>query len=175
MSTFTDSAGRRWSIYLDVAAIDRIKAACGVDLLAIADGQLAATFNRDLSATASAVYLASVPAGPFEGIRRRIADAFVATMPAVVRRRVETRRVVRFKAGMHGDGFERGMDALVEALIDFFPNARRRPLLRATWQETKELDESVISSILSGRSSRPATGDATSGNRPEPSASTRVA
>lgn len=153
MARFTDNLGRGWTIQIDVALIESIKADCGIDMLRMIDGELTNVLTADLRATASALFLACRPTG-IERTRRLICDTIASLVPNRIGRWLERRAARSFMRGLAGDGFERAMDCLVEAMIDFFPNARRRTVLRATWNWTKELDASVSSSLLSHQSSQ---------------------
>lgn len=153
MARFTDSRGRIWVIEFDVAMIDAIKADCGVDLLKMVDCELTSVLTADLRATARALFLACRPSG-IHATRRQIANIVAAILPSRLSRWIESRSVKSFMGGLAGDGFEQAMDCIVEAMIDFFPNARRRIVLRATWNWTKELDASVSSSLLSHQRSQ---------------------
>lgn len=166
MAKYSDERGREWSIELDVAMIELIRNQTGIDLLALVDGKLAEVLYADLSATASAIYLASKPAGRVGRFRAWLVDAFCAVMPQRTANAIQRAIARRFKSSMSGDAFERASDALLESLIDFFPNARRRQILRATWNTTRELNESASCSILSVLSSPQTIAGVSSGETP---------
>lgn len=167
MARFTDARGREWTIDLDVAMLERVRSETGIDLLALVDGKLAEVLYADLSATASAICIASKPASPVRQLRAKIVTAICAILPMRIASRTHRHIGARFKKAMDGDALERAADALMESLIDFFPNARRRKVLRATWNWTRENDAGANSALLSLLSSPPTIAANSSGATPE--------
>jgi hypothetical protein len=109
MKTFTDNAGRTWTIVLTVNEVKRVKTLLpGVDLVAnAADGTLFDRLGSDLVFMCDVVY-------------------------AVVKPQADAQKVTDedFGRAMAGDCLEKAAMALVEALLDFFPEAKRRLLAK---------------------------------------------
>ncbi|MGN0880118.1 MAG: hypothetical protein ACI4WT_11810 [Oligosphaeraceae bacterium] len=114
MKSFTDSLGRTWTLVVNVATIKRVRALCGVDLNAIVeveDGKPSAKLLERLSS--DPVLLVDV-------------------LCAVCRPECERRGVSDedFGAAMAGDAVEQATDALLDEVIDFFPEAKRTAFRR---------------------------------------------
>ena len=106
MKTFQDTAGRTWTVGVNVDAVKRVKSLVGVDLLAT-DQKLFEMLASDLVLLCDVVY-------------------------AVCKPEADTRDVSSedFGRAMSGDALGAAAEALVEELIDFFPKHRRRELTR---------------------------------------------
>ena len=109
MKTFTDNTGRTWTLLVNVATIKRVRALCGVDLNAIIeveDGKPSAKLLERLST--DPVLLVDV-------------------LYAVCRPECEQKGVTdeNFGAAMAGDAIEQATSALLDEVIDFFPEAKR--------------------------------------------------
>ncbi len=108
MKRFLDSNGKQWEIDVHLASLERVNDACGIDLTQLfGDGltMLSKLFD-------DAGHLTKVLwclCGPEQGDEGK----------------------AEFLKAMRGDALEAGANALVDAVIDFFPNARRRELCRA--------------------------------------------
>jgi len=106
MRAFTDNAGRSWSVKLNVAAIKRVRDLAKVDLLDLAEGRV---------------------------IERLVADPITLcdVLFAVCKPQADLAQVtdIEFGEAMAGDAIEHASKALVEELIQFFPNARERAAL----------------------------------------------
>lgn len=102
MKTFQDSAGRTWSVALNVDAIKRVRTLCEVDLLEAAGGKLLDRITTD------PVLLCDV-------------------LFAVCRDEAEAKGVsdVEFGKGLSGDAIDGATTALLEELVSFFPKGRR--------------------------------------------------
>lgn len=109
MTTFVDTAGRTWTVRVDVAAIKRVRSVAGVDLYGLVDDR-------------------------FAGLGRLLGDPvpLVDVLYVLCRDAAERAGVTDedFGRAMAGDVIERAANAFVEALIDFFPDPRVRAGLR---------------------------------------------
>jgi len=111
MRTFTDNRGRVWTLVINVAALKRVKAAVGVDLVAlIEDG--------------------------FKGLdllTRRDVIQFVDTLYVLCRDQAEAAKVTDedFGAALFGDSLAAATDAFIGELVDFFPQAQREAMTKA--------------------------------------------
>lgn len=122
MKTFTDNAGRTWTVALNVTALKRVKSLCGVDLLdAVNDG--GKLLER----------LASDPV--------TLCDLIFA----VCKEQSEAKNVTDtdFGSAMAGDPIEAATVALLEELVDFFPKGKREVLRRAL-QKMRAYEEKFL-------------------------------
>ena len=106
MRTFMDNAGRTWTISLTVAAVKRVRDLAKIDLLDLANGRVFERLVADPVTLCDALYAACKPQADAEGITDEA-----------------------FGEAMAGDAIEHASKALVEELIQFFPNARERAAL----------------------------------------------
>ncbi len=120
MKSFTDNAGRVWTLAVNVAAIKRVRALCGVDLNSI--------IEMDAANQPSAKLLERLSTDPV-----LLADVLYA----VCKPECDSKNVTdeEFGAAMAGDSIEHATAALLDEIIDFFPEAKRlafRKILSAT-------------------------------------------
>lgn len=106
MRTFKDNAGRTWTISLTVSAVKRVRDLAKIDLLDLANGRVIERIAADPVTLCDALYAACKPQADAEGITDEA-----------------------FGEAMAGDAIEHASKALVEELIQFFPNARERAAL----------------------------------------------
>ena len=106
MRTFKDNAGRTWTISLTVSAVKRVRDLAKIDLLDLANGRVIERLSADPVTLCDALYAACKPQADAEGITDE-----------------------QFGEAMAGDAIEHASKALVEELIQFFPNARERAAL----------------------------------------------
>ncbi len=114
MKTFTDNAGRTWTVAINVDAIKRVRDLLEVDLLEVLDGKLIEKLYRDPVLLCDVVYTACKP----EADARSVTDE-------------------DFGRAMAGDAIEHAAKALLEELVDFSPSPRDRAnlqrILETTW------------------------------------------
>jgi hypothetical protein len=124
MRFFRDEKGRDWGLHIDVGTIARIRNEFAIDLSKV---------------------LASR-----EAIDELAGDVvkLVDVLWGLVKPQAEAKQVTPacFAEGLLGDAIENAGDALIEAIIDFFPS-RRRELLRQMWTKGKELSETQLKAI----------------------------
>ena len=160
MKTFTDNAGRTWTVAINVDAIKRVRDLLEVDLLEVLDGKLIEKLYRDPVLLCDVVYAACKP----EADARNVTDE-------------------DFGRAMAGDAIEHATKALLEELVGFSPSPRDRAnlqrILETTWNvmdkardaieaklATVNADEVVAQALaMSGGSSGSAP--ASSASRPE--------
>ena len=106
MRTFSDTAGRTWTVAVNVDAVKRVKTLTGVDLLAT-DQKLFEMLATDLVLLCDVVYAICKP----EADARNVSSE-------------------DFGRAMSGDALGAATNALVEELVDFFPQRRRREVTR---------------------------------------------
>ncbi len=106
MRRFTDNQGREWPITVNVAAVKRVRTLAGVDLLGLLD--------------------------PQQQVAEKLADPVTLcdVLFAVVAPEADARGVTSaaFGEAMAGDAIDSATHALMEEVVDFFPNAQRREL-----------------------------------------------
>jgi hypothetical protein len=114
MKTFTDNAGRTWTVAINVDAIKRVRDLLEVDLLEVLDGKLIEKLYRDPVLLCDVVYAACKP----EADARNVSDE-------------------DFGRAMAGDAIEHATKALLEELVGFSPSPRDRAnlqrILETTW------------------------------------------
>ena len=113
MKSFTDNLGRTWTLVVNVAAIKRVRALCGVDLHAIVE------IDKDNNP-------------PAELLERLSTDPvlLVDVLYAVCKTECDQKGVSDedFGAAMAGDAIEQATAALLDEVVDFFPTAKRAAL-----------------------------------------------
>ena len=115
MRKFKDEAGREWIVRVDVGTIRRARDRHSIDL----DGILSE----------------SEPL-------RRLADDIVLRVDILwccVEEQAKQRGVTagQFAEGLYGEAIESATEALMEAIIDFFPKSRRDLMLKV-WNKSRE-------------------------------------
>ena len=135
MKSFTDNLGRTWTLVVNVAAIKRVRALCGVDLNAIVE------IDKDNNPTA-------------ELLERLSTDPvlLVDVLYAVCKTECDQKGVSDedFGAAMAGDAIEQATAALLDEVVDFFPTAKRAALQKilAATRRIEALAKKKLENIL---------------------------
>ena len=135
MKSFTDNLGRTWTLVVNVAAIKRVRALCGVDLNAIVE------IDKNNNPTA-------------ELLERLSTDPvlLVDVLYAVCKPECEQKSVSDedFGAAMAGDAIEQATAALLDEVVDFFPTAKRAALQKilAATRRIEALAKKKLENIL---------------------------
>ncbi len=108
MRTFTDNAGRTWTIAINVDCIRRLRAKLNIDLLEAVEGKLIERLVGDPVLLCDCIYVICKP----DADQRNISDE-------------------DFGRAMAGDAIEYATTSLLEELVDFFPRNRRELLSKA--------------------------------------------
>ncbi len=156
MKTFTDNAGRTWTVTINVDAIKRVRTLVQVNLLDVLDDgcKLLAELHDDPVLLVDVLYCVCKP----EADAQNVTDE-------------------EFGRAMSGDAILQASTALLEELSDFFPNARQRAAMKDLLKKT----ETVVERLLDHAETTIAeldpesvaqTAIASFGNSPESSAST---
>jgi hypothetical protein len=131
MKTFTDNAGRTWTVAINVDAIKRVRSLLNVDLLEILEGGLIEKLYRDPVLLCDVVYAVCKPE----------ADALNVTDE-------------EFGRAMAGDAIEHATKALLEELVGFSPSPRDRAnlqrVLETTWSvmdKAREVVEARLAAV----------------------------
>ncbi|MCC5786885.1 MAG: hypothetical protein JJU33_09310 [Phycisphaerales bacterium] len=116
MKSFTDNAGRDWTVEINVSALKRIKGLTGTDLLEAIDGPLVERLIRDPVLLCDVVYAACKP----QADERKVSDE-------------------DFGRAMAGDAIDRATAALLEELVAFCPSPRDRANLGRVLTATRDV------------------------------------
>jgi hypothetical protein len=108
MKTFNDNAGRSWTVQVNVDAIKRVRDLAQVNLLEVVEGKLLERLIGDPVLLCDVIYCLCKPEADGKGISD-----------------------VDFGRAMGGDAIDGATTALLEELVDFFPQAKRRVLAKA--------------------------------------------
>jgi hypothetical protein len=106
---FIDSSGRVWVVDVSVATIKRVRTLTGINLLEVIQGELIEQLSSDPILLADCLYAVCQP----QAVREGVSDE-------------------AFGQALAGDVIDRATTALLEGLIEFFPEPKRRLLEKAT-------------------------------------------
>jgi hypothetical protein len=123
VKTFTDNAGRTWTVAMNVAALKRVRDLVKVDLLEIVDGKLLERLVADPVLLCDVVYCLCKP----EADANSVSD-------------------VDFGRAMGGDAIEGATTALLEELVGFFPSPKRRVLAKAL-EKLRKLERLALGAV----------------------------
>ena len=123
MKTFTDNAGRTWTIQVNVDAMKRVKSLLSVDLMEAVDGKLLPRMLDEPILLCDIIYALCKPQ----------ADAASITDED-------------FGRAMAGDAIDLATQSLLEELVDFFPQ-RRRALLTKVLEKLRKLDSLTLATV----------------------------
>jgi hypothetical protein len=135
MKTFTDTAGRVWTVQIDVTAIKRLRDLLGLDLGGSSEkspADFAERLLRDPIFLADALYVVCKP----EADSRSLSDE-------------------DFGRALRGDVIEAAQAALLQEYVDFFPSLQRTALEKLVAQ-ARRLQEATVKLALD-RLDRPET------------------
>jgi hypothetical protein len=123
MKTFTDTAGRTWTVCVNVDAIKRVRALLDVNLLEVLDDgcKLLAQLHDDPVLLVDVLYALCQP----QAEAQNVTD-------------------VQFGQAMSGDALLHANRALLEGLSDFFPSARQRAAMKNLLQKTERVVELLL-------------------------------
>lgn len=124
MQKFTDASGYVWQINITTRDIMRVRQETGFNLVDL--------FDKELKS------LASLYDDPV-----RLVDIIWSSIGSTV-----PSDRVRFDNALTGDAIEDGTNALIQAVIDFFPNPNRREACRAMIRKLQEMQEQGISKAM---------------------------
>jgi hypothetical protein len=108
MKTFTDNAGRTWTVAINVECIKRVKTLLSVNLLDAIEGKLIEQLVSDPILLCDVIFAICKP----EADTKEISDE-------------------EFGRAMAGDAIDNATTALLEELVDFFPSGKRQVLAKA--------------------------------------------
>ena len=123
MRTFKDNADRTWTVAVNVTAVKRVRALLDIDLYAV--------INDGIKG------LAAIVSDPV-----KLADVlYVLCQEEADKRQVSDED---FGRSLAGDAIFRAADAFVEAVIDFFPDARARATLTKVVEKGRVVRERLL-------------------------------
>lgn len=108
MKSFKDTAGRTWTIAVNIDSIKRVRALCSLDLMSAVDGSLFTKLAADPILLCDTIYAICKP----EADAANVSDS-------------------DFGKAMGGDAIEQASEALLQEICDFFPKGRRGILTKA--------------------------------------------
>jgi hypothetical protein len=123
MKTFSDNAGRTWTVQINVDAIKRVRDLAQVNLLEVVEGKLLERLIGDPLLLCDVIYCLCKP----EADAQNFSD-------------------VDFGRAMAGDAIDHATTALLEELVGFFPQAKRRVLAKAL-AKLKNLETAAIAAV----------------------------
>jgi hypothetical protein len=106
--TFTDNTGRAWTVPFNVNVKRRVQQLTGVDLLEVIEGKLIEELMSDPEKLVNVIHAVCEPEAKAAGVTDE-----------------------QFGERLTGDAIDGATAALMEALVDFFPRARRETIRRA--------------------------------------------
>ena len=113
MSKFTDTEGRVWNVQLTVHLVKEVKQRLDVDLLDEQVHETLTLLTGDIVKSVDVLYILCSS----QADKNEISD-------------------VEFGESLYGDVLFEGINAMVEALIDFFPNPKKRMWIRRLWEKS---------------------------------------
>jgi hypothetical protein len=116
MPSFSDTSGDQWQVRVTLGAVQRCRDIASVDLLTVVGGEGFAEFIADPVKAASALYAVVKPEADRRGIGL---DAFLDRLS--------------------GDAIQCARDALMDAIVDFFPSPAERRARRNLLNEVRRV------------------------------------
>ena len=123
MKTFKDNADRTWTIAVNVGAIKRVRSLISLDLMEAVEGKLIERLIGDPVLLCDVIYCLCRDDADAKGISDE-----------------------EFGRAMAGDAIELATTALLEELVDFFPQGKRQ-LLRKALAKLKTLQTTMLSLV----------------------------
>lgn len=123
MNTFTDLKGRKWDVSINIANVALVEKNTGVSLYLILDDK----------------------AQPLQELLENL-PLFATVVYWLCKRQADAQGIddYDFAEAIAGDCLLEMRDALIEALVDFFPDARRRALLARMMTSGKRVEQMAM-------------------------------
>lgn len=121
MKKFKTSNGDEWEIKINFISVERVKDSIGVDLMSIVTDQ---TMFKE--AICNPVIMAM-------------------TIAELCKKQIESRGIdiEDFAELLKGDPIEHAVNAMIDELIDFFPNSRDRKMAKMIWGQINKTSEMI--------------------------------
>lgn len=123
MKTFKDNADRTWTVTVNVDAIKRVRSLLSIDLMEAVEGKLIERLIGDPVLLCDVIYCVCKEDADAKGIKDE-----------------------DFGRAMAGDAIELATTALLEELVDFFPQGKRQ-LLRKALAKLETLQETMLAVV----------------------------
>ena len=123
MKTFKDNADRTWTVTVNVDAIKRVRSLLSIDLMEAVEGKLIERLIGDPVLLCDVIYCVCKEDADAKGITDE-----------------------EFGRAMAGDAIELATTALLEELVDFFPQGKRQ-LLRKALAKLETLQETMLAVV----------------------------
>ena len=123
MKTFKDNADRTWTVTVNVDAIKRVRSLLSIDLMEAVEGKLIERLIGDPVLLCDVIYCVCKEDADAKGITDE-----------------------EFGRSMAGDAIELATTALLEELVDFFPQGKRQ-LLRKALAKLETLQEAMLAVV----------------------------
>jgi len=125
MHSFTDTAGRTWTVSLNYGSIARIKALTGVDLFKLDEGDppLLTRLGTDVALLCDVIFAAIKPQADAQGVSDE-----------------------QWAEAMGGDAILAAQTAFYEELVSFFQSLGRRDMARAAATQQRMIELAVQAS-----------------------------
>ena len=123
MKTFKDNADRTWTVTVNVDAIKRVRSLLNIDLMEAVEGKLIERLIGDPVLLCDVIYCVCKEDADAKGITDE-----------------------EFGRAMAGDAIELATTALLEELVDFFPQGKRQ-LLRKALAKLETLQEAMLAVV----------------------------
>ena len=114
MKTFKDNEGRTWTVKVNIATVKRVKSLLGINIFDAIEKDLIARLVSDTILLVDVLYVICKP----EAELKNVSDE-------------------QFGEGLAGDVITAATTALLEELVDFFPEAKRQVLQKAVGKYRK--------------------------------------
>ena len=123
MKTFKDNADRTWTVTVNVDSIKRVRSLLNIDLMEAVEGKLIEQLIGDPVLLCDVIYCVCKEDADAKGITDE-----------------------EFGRAMAGDAIELATTALLEELVDFFPQGKRQ-LLRKALAKLETLQETMLAVV----------------------------
>jgi len=123
VKTFKDNADRTWTVTVNVDAIKRVRSLLSIDLMEAVEGKLIERLIGDPVLLCDVIYCVCKEDADAKGITDE-----------------------EFGRAMAGDAIELATTALLEELVDFFPQGKRQ-LLRKALAKLETLQETMLAVV----------------------------
>ena len=123
MKTFKDNADRTWTVTVNVDSIKRVRSLLHIDLMEAVEGKLIERLIGDPVLLCDVIYCVCKEDADAKGITDE-----------------------EFGRAMAGDAIELATTALLEELVDFFPQGKRQ-LLRKALAKLETLQETMLAVV----------------------------
>ncbi len=114
MKTFKDNEDRTWTVKVNISTVKRVKSLLGINIFDAIEKDLIARLVTDTILLVDVLYVICKP----EAEQKNVSDE-------------------QFGEGLAGDAITAATTALLEELVDFFPEAKRQVLQKAVGKYRK--------------------------------------